>query len=118
MRISDGIEQYVSCKRANGLVFGHAGTRLTAFSRYVGNIQLSQIKTQQVLAFLDAPVTSVVTWRQKYQTLFLFFEFLASRGAMPELIMPPQKPVVRTRFVPYIFTRTELRGLLKATIQN
>jgi integrase/recombinase XerD len=79
-----------------------------AFSRYVGNIQLSQIKTEQVLAFLDAPVTSVVTWRQKYQTLFLFFEFLASRGAMPELLMPPQKPVVRTRFVPYIFTRTEL----------
>jgi integrase/recombinase XerD len=50
--------------------------------------------------------------------LFLFFEFLASRGAMPELLMPPQRPVVRTRFVPYIFTRTELRGLLKATIQN
>jgi integrase/recombinase XerD len=118
MRISDGIEQYISCKRANGLVFGHAGGRLAAFSRYVGNIQLGQIKTQQVLAFLDAPVTSVVTWRQKYQTLFLFFEFLASRGAMPELLMPPQKPVVRTSFVPYIFTRTELRGLLKATIQN
>jgi integrase/recombinase XerD len=118
MRVSDGIEEYVSAKRANGFVFGHAGTRLTAFSRYVGDIQLSQIKTQQILAFLDAPVTSVVTWRQKYQTLFLFFEFLASRGVMPELLMPPQKPVVRTKFVPYIFTRTELRGLLRATIQN
>lgn len=118
MRISDGIDQYVSCKRANGLVFGHAGTRLSAFSRYVGNIPLNQIRTEQVLAFLDAPVTSIVTWRQKHQTLVQFFEFLVSRGAMPELLMPPQKPVVRTKFVPYIFTRAELRGLLKATIQN
>lgn len=118
MRISDGIERYVSCRRANGLMFRHAGTRLTAFSKFVGDIQLSQIKTQQVLAFLDAPVTSVVTWRQKYQALFLFFEFLASRGAMPELLMPPQKPVVRTTFVPYIFTRAEVRALLKATSHN
>jgi integrase/recombinase XerD len=118
MRISEGIEQFVLFKRANGFVFGHGESRLTAFSKYVENIQLSQIKAHQVLAFLDASGTSVVTWREKYQTLLRFFEFLASRGEMPELLMPLQKPVARTRFVPYIFTRAELRALLKAAIHN
>lgn len=118
MKLSDGIEQYVMSKRASGHIFEKGESNLAAFSRYVGDVHLSQVKTQQVLTYLNGPVTSTVTWRLKYQILFRFFDFWCSRGAMPELLMPPQRSKVRQTFVPYVYTRVELRALLQATAQN
>ncbi len=72
----------------------------------------------QVVAFLDAAATSDRTWRTKYQMLLRFFEFWFYRGAMADVPMPPPKPPVRQTFVPYVYSRAELRALLKATVQN
>ena len=37
---------------------------------------------------------------------------------MPELLMPPARAKVRQTFVPHVYTRAQLRALLKATSQN
>jgi integrase/recombinase XerD len=119
MRISDGVEQYVTFKHENGYIFRSGQVMLAAFSRHIGEAQLKQIKTYQVLTFLDQPTTSVTTWRLKHQALCRFFNYWSARGAMPELLMPPQKPFQRkTPFVPYIFTRLQLRCLFKAARYN
>ena len=37
---------------------------------------------------------------------------------MPFLILPPNRPLVRRTFVPYVFNRSEIRSLIRATKQN
>jgi site-specific recombinase XerD len=68
-----------------------------------------------VTAFLAGPRTSTVTWRQKYNLLKNFFEFWAARGGLQALPMPPIRPSCPQTFVPYIYSRTELGLLLRAT---
>lgn len=118
MKLSDGIEQYVASKHTGGLAFERGESNLTAFFRQVGDIDLSQVKTQQVLTYLNGSETGPITWRLKYRTLFRFFDFWSSRGAMPELLMPPTRAKVRQTFIPYVYTRGQLRALLKATVPN
>ncbi|MCU1252077.1 MAG: site-specific recombinase XerD [Edaphobacter sp.] len=88
MKRSDGIEQYVEGKHASGVAFEEGESNLTALFRQVGDVDLSQVKTQQVVTYLDGSETGAITWRLKYQILFRFFDFWFSRGGMPELLMP------------------------------
>jgi site-specific recombinase XerD len=118
MKLSDGIEQYVVGKHAGGLAFERGESNLAAFFRQVGDVDLGQVTAQQVLTYLNGPETGAITWRLKYRILFRFFDFWFSRGAMPELLMPPARAKVRQTFVPYVYTRAQLRTLLKATAQN
>jgi hypothetical protein len=53
MKLSDGIEQYVVGKHASGLAFERGESNLTAFFRQVGDVDLGQVKTQQVLTYLN-----------------------------------------------------------------
>jgi len=118
MKLSDGIEEYVVRKHARGHIFEKGQANLMAFSRQIGDVDLSQVRTHQILTFLNGAGTGAITWRLKYQVLVRFFDFWSSRGATTELLMPPPRPKVRQTFVPYVFTRAELRALLKATKQN
>lgn len=118
MKLSDGIELYVARKRTTGFEFEHGESCLLRFLRGAGDVLLSQIRSQQVSAFLDGTVTSTITWRLKYQLLLRFFEYWSLRGMMPQLAMPPPRPFVRQTFVPYVLSRTQLRMLLRATIRN
>lgn len=118
MRLFDGIEQYITWKHANGYLFEKGESTLFAFSRQTGDIQLAEVKSENILAFLNRTPVSTITWRLKYWTLVRFFEHWLSRGAMPELAMPAPRPFVRQTFVPHVFTKTELRSLLEATAHN
>lgn len=75
MKLSDGIEQYVVGKHASGLGFEKGESSLTAFFRQVGDVDLGQVKTQQVLTYLNGSETGPITWRLKYRILFRFFDF-------------------------------------------
>jgi integrase len=118
MKLHDGIEQYVRCKHASGCAFNKGEILLTALSRLVGDVELKDIRTETVRAYLDRNLTSVRTWRSRYQMLNSFFDFWSSRGAMPALLMPFYKaPSEEQPFISYIFTHAELRALLDAAMQ-
>lgn len=117
MKLSEGIEKYVAQKREVGLLFDHGEDLFRGFYKRVGDVQLSQLTAQDVLKFLDEPLTSTVTWRGKHQLLAQFFAFWSCRKMAPEFIMPPQRLPVRQTFVPHIYTRAEIRELLSATAQ-
>jgi integrase/recombinase XerD len=120
MKLSEGVEKYLLEKRTGGLLFNHGEACFLGFSRRVGDVELSQVTARDVLRFLDEPGTSTHTWLGKYQILERFFTFWACRRMMSELVMPPPRPAVRQTFVPYIYSRAELRALLCAarTIQT
>jgi integrase/recombinase XerD len=112
--LAEGIEQYVFRRRSEGLGFERGVILLDGLSNHVGSVQLEQVTTKHVLEYLDSLAIATNTWRLKYQMLLRFFDFWAARGALSGLTMPPQRPKVRQSFVPYIYSRAELRSLLHA----
>jgi integrase/recombinase XerD len=114
MRFADGIERYVTLKRAQGIEFLHGKSDLMRLARITGDIELSEIKRNHILAFLNESSLANVTWRLKYYVLMRFFDYWTAYGEMPELLMPPIKPKVRRDYLPHIYTRTELRTIIRA----
>jgi len=115
MMLFESTRSYVGRKRAAGLTYIKSASVLSAFCTQIGDVPLGHITPRQVGAFLAGPQTSTNTWRQKYGLLKNFFEFWAARGGLQELPMPSIRPSCPQTFVPYIYSRTELRLLLRAT---
>ena len=117
MKLLQGVQTYVDGKRVGGAAYAKGIQGLTSFCRHAGDVSLSSITEQQVTSFLDRPRTSAVTWRLKYNLLRNFFLFWVARDAVPALPMPPPRPPLVTTFVPYIYSRTEIR-LLLSTVRS
>jgi integrase/recombinase XerD len=114
MRLIEGIQQYLVLKRSAGLAYEKGESQLLALSQQVGDVQLSQVTTEDILLYLNSPNSSNATWIFKYMLLMRFFDFWLLRGAMPELRMPTRKPRLRSAYVSHIYTQIEIRALLKA----
>jgi site-specific recombinase XerD len=118
VKLADGIEQYVVRKHAEGIEFAKGESYLTGLLDSVGDIDIDEVKTQQVLAFLNGSMTRAATWRLKYFVLRHFFDSWTAYGATPEILMPPIRPKEQQNFLPYVYSRAELSALLKATAWN
>jgi integrase/recombinase XerD len=112
MKLQEGVQVYVDGKRVGGAVYAKGIQTLSAFCRHAGNVELSRITERKVVSFLNGPRTSATTWHGKYNLLRNFFLFWLARNAISAVPMPPQRPSVVTTFVPYIYSRTEIRLLL------
>src|ERR1700722_15237619 len=117
MTLAEAVEKFVQRKRADGLIYSKSAANLVRFCRQTGDVRLGDIKTHHVLNFLNISDKSTVTWRRKHGLLQQFLGFWSSRGEMPILRMPPQRPVVRQTSVPHIYTREEIPRILTATPQ-
>jgi len=95
------------------MLFGKGSRTYRAFSRAVGNLSLSEISVEHILKFLKTPQTSGA-YRVKHSLLRRFFDYWAAHGEMARLPMPDNRPAQRSRFLPYIYSREELRRLLRA----
>jgi integrase/recombinase XerD len=112
MKISEGIASYVEHKNAKGVEFTAGVRYLLRLCRRLHDIEMEDIKSKQVLEFLDDSKGQVETWRMKYYVLTRFLDFWAARGEISYIRLPPPKPRVRQIFVPYIYSKLELRSLL------
>src|ERR1700761_1285584 len=115
MMLADAGEKFVRRKRAEGLIYSKSAANLMRFCRQAGDIRLSDIKTHHVLSYLNVSDRSTMTWRRKHGLLQQLFGFWSSRGEMPILRMPAQRPVVRQTSIPHIYTREEIYRILTAT---
>ena len=72
------------------------------------------VRAEQIAAFLAGtrPITNY--WHNKYRALFGFYSFAKSRGHVTEVPLPAKPPKQLPPFVPYIYSREELRRLLDA----
>lgn len=98
-----------------GLGYQTSQRQLLSFARHVGNIPVNSIVPRQVLSHLDCTGSSTTTWRIKYHLLKNFFEYWAARGETETLPMPPIRPAEPLTFIPYIYSKRELRSLLRET---
>jgi len=113
--LSEAVRIYVDRKRSLGRSYIKSGGNLISFAKQIGDAPLVEVTARQVSAFLSGPRTSTVTWLCKYRLLKSFFEFWAARGELEAPPMPPIRSPSPHTFVPYVYSREELRLLLKGT---
>lgn len=117
MKLAAAVDIYVLHRRAMGQKFESPAVALRAFRRRYGKMCLQAITSPDVKQFLDFPLTGSATWRRKYGVLRDFFEYWRCRGKLNALPMPSAAPKYTQTFVPYIYSRRELRLLLEAVPQ-
>jgi integrase len=113
MKLATAVEMYVLQRQTTGQRFESPAVALRAFSRRYCNTPLQAITPTEVKQFLDVPQTGPATWRRKYGVLRDFFTFWRCRGKVTIVPMPPSAPKYTRTFVPYIYSRRELRRLLE-----
>lgn len=114
MKLAAAVDRYVLHKQATGQKFESPAVALRAFSRRYGKRSLQSITLTEVKYFLDVPQTGPATWRRKYGVLQDFFVYWHCRGKLKAVPTPLAGPKYTQTFVPYIYSRRELRLLLDA----
>jgi integrase/recombinase XerD len=116
MKLQELIAKYVAFRKSMGEDFESAESLLNTFSRRMGlDIDVRNVRAKQVRAFLtgNGPITRY--WRRKYDTLHGLYCYATSRSLVTKSPLPISVPKMPERFVPYIYTRDELRQLLDST---
>jgi site-specific recombinase XerD len=116
MKLQKLIAQYVAFRKSMGEDFESAESLMKTFSRRMGlHIDVSNVRAKRVQAFLtgNGPITRY--WRRKYDTLRGLYRYAISRNLVTDSPLPISVPKLPERFVPYIYTRDELRRLLDST---
>ncbi len=114
MKLSQAVDLYIQRKRDAGMRFHSPTNILRSFLRHCGNIDLHRITIQQVTAFLDGSGVMPSTWSGKRGTLQTFFDYWTARSRLKSPPLPPSAPKTTQSFVPYIYSRSDLRSLLDA----
>ena len=117
MNINDLILRYIEYRKSLGEKFLTNSAYLKAFSKALGDkVNVKDVSSKNVADFLygTGPVTSA--WFAKYTALAGFYQYAVSRGFLNSSPMPVDIPKRPPAFVPYIYTRDELRLLFDTAL--
>ena len=116
MKLSEAVDIYVRRKREQGFDYGLAAAILDRFVRHVGDKHLNRISEAQIASFLtNGNASNQNTWISRYRLVRALLEYWRLRGQITTLPMPPARRETPRTFLPYIYSRTELRRILRAT---
>ena len=115
MNINDLVTHYVAFHRTLGKRFNTTENILRSFCRVVGlGTSVTRIRPKVVAEFLAGTGSNSRTWHFKYCALKGLFQFAVSRGHVDKAPLPTELPKYHSSFVPYIYSREEIRRLLEA----
>ena len=113
MNLAAAIQEFVTHKRALGLVYWRTEYHLRSLLGQVGDVELRGISVQQVEQFLKGRQETVTRfWLSKYRAAGVFFRYAISRGYMESAPLPKSVPKMPAQFVPYLYSIDEMRRLL------
>jgi site-specific recombinase XerD len=115
MRISQAVEAYVVYKQSLGMRFVTEARTLKSFYRTIGDVDMNQVDADQVYTFLvgKGPITRF--WHRKLNALRGFYRFALTRDYATRSPLPTTVPEQPPIFVPYIYSRDDIKRLLAAT---
>ena len=115
MRISQAVNAYVAYKQSLGMRFVTEARTLKSFYRALGDVDIDQVEADRVYAHLagNGPITRF--WHRKLDALRGFYRFALTRGYATRSPLPTTVPEQPPTFVPYIYTRDDIKRLLAAT---
>lgn len=114
MKLHKAIDAYIASKRDLGISFDGGSAALRRLEKQVGDVDLDQIRKMHICSFLDGPRLAGSTWRDRYFVLCRFLEYCYARRYVSTIAMPDRRLAQPSNFVPHIYSRDELRRLLKA----
>lgn len=115
MNLQHLIDQYIAHRRSLGEQQGNNGCHLRAFGRFIGpDATIADVSSSQVNAFLAGKGPITLNWHVKLSVLRAFYQYAVSRGYATTSPLPAVTPKRPPAFVPYIYSREELRSLLHA----
>lgn len=116
MKLQELITQYAAFRKSMGADFESAESLLNTFCRRIGmEIEVGEIRAEQVAVFLAGTGPVNRYWRRKYDTLRGFYRYATSRGFVDHVPLPATVPKMPERFVPYIYSADELQRLINPT---
>jgi len=114
MNLQRLIEQYINFQQSRGSSFTTGAFVLRAFGQTRGaRAGIAGVRVQHVNAFLGNTRPVTATWFSYLGCLRSFFRYAVSRGYITTPPLPTVMPKRPKPFVPYIYTREELRHLLQ-----
>ena len=119
MELRGAIEEYVLRKRLMGRRYENNAKELHMFLRRNPRLALSQVRTTHVSEFLNSGRLLRQTWTGRYSRLRAFFSYWMAKHEIDRLPMPRPRREPKRIFSPYIFSRPDIRKLMRnAKIQN
>jgi integrase/recombinase XerD len=118
MTLAGAIASYVDLKQSMGMCFRTEHFILKALRRRVGEVDLADVTTDAVTAFLAGRGPSTATWLNKHHALRRFYQHWITRGRILHSPVPTAVPRVAQNFVPHIYSNDELCRLRAAVDEN
>lgn len=115
MNLSQLIEQYIAFRKSLGEIQNTNAGTLRMFGHFVGRTaDIADVIPEQVNAFLAGKGQQTLTWHHKLGALRSFYRYAVSRNYVAAAPLPASIPKRPPAFIPYIFSRDDLRRLLRA----
>jgi integrase/recombinase XerD len=112
----EAITQYVTFRQAAGADFRPTAQLLGAFCRAVGpDVPIADIPVERVQAFVDGHGPVTCYWHRKHSALRRFYRYAVGHRLLEHVPLSSTTARRPPAFVPYLFTRDEVRRLLDAT---
>jgi len=118
MKLKIAIRQFVEWKHFCGRSYIAGEQILMMFFRSVGNLELDDISNHNTLVFMHGSHRRAETYRRKYFLLNQFFRHWLHRGQLRRVPLPRPKATRRVSLLPYVYSRSQIRLLLRATDEN
>lgn len=115
MKLHQHVIDYIAFKQALGGRFQTEARILNAFSRAMGDVDITEVEPSSVQAFLAGKGVVTSFWHQKFGVLTRFYRFLMIRNHVDCTPLPKTMPKCQEPMKPYIYTLEDLRRLLAAT---
>ena len=115
MKLPEAVAAYVAYKLSLGMRFATEARTLKSFHRTLGDIDMRAVDADRVHAFLDGDGPMTAFLHRKLSALRGFYRFAIARGYATSSPLPLTVPEEPRTFVPYIYSRDEMKRLLAAT---
>ena len=117
MKLLKAVTAYITYRQTMGELFQTNGRMLKAFARFIGpRTPITKVQPKAVDRFLIGSGTLTSNWHAKLQALRGFYLYVLSRGYAKNSPLPTVIPKRPPPFVPYIYTRREIRTLLDTSL--
>lgn len=113
MKLKELITQYAALRKSMGADFESAESLLNTFCRRMGvDVDVCEIRAEQIATFLTGTGPVNRYWRRKYDTLRGLYRYATSRGFVDHAPLPTTVPKMPDHFPPYIYSSDELQRLI------
>lgn len=113
MDLNTAVEQYISRKRQMGRRYMNNAKELYMFARGNPGLELSGVRKAHLAKVLNQKTLSRDTWISRYSRFRAFFFYWVAKHEIAKLPMPRPIRPTRAVFSPYIFSRLQIKALLR-----